>query len=300
MFDTTLELPDAARRLHVDYLRAAQNADGGFSGRRGTSDVYYTSFALRSLAMLGALDEPIAQDTARYLCDKLKEHRNRPLPGVDFLALAMSDVILRATTSVDVFGAAGRELAREVVEFTDPFRRDDGGYAKTPRSGQSSTYFTFLVLLVREMVGVACDTPSTIVDIIRGRQREDGGFVELGPLPHGGTNPTAAAVGTLVMLDNLDSSTAETAAGFLASMQVPGGGLRANARVPIADLLSTYTGLVALDMMATVSRLDLVACRKFVDSLAQPTGGFTAGVFDDAADIEYTYYGLASLGLLNR
>jgi geranylgeranyl transferase type-2 subunit beta len=46
------QLPMETRTRHTAYLRAAQNPDGGFSGRQGGSDLYYTGFALRSLAML--------------------------------------------------------------------------------------------------------------------------------------------------------------------------------------------------------------------------------------------------------
>ena len=49
-------LPVELRERHATYLRSAQNPDGGFSGRAGGSDLYYTGFALRSLAVLQALD----------------------------------------------------------------------------------------------------------------------------------------------------------------------------------------------------------------------------------------------------
>ena len=45
-------MPAGTRRRHTDYLTAAQNPDGGFPGREGGSDLYYTGFALRSLAVL--------------------------------------------------------------------------------------------------------------------------------------------------------------------------------------------------------------------------------------------------------
>ena len=45
-------LPEAARARHAGYLKSAQNSDGGFSGREGDSDLYYTAFALRGLLHL--------------------------------------------------------------------------------------------------------------------------------------------------------------------------------------------------------------------------------------------------------
>ena len=55
------ELPEATRDRHAKYLLAAQRADGGFAGREGESDLYYTGFALRSLALLGELYGPPAE-----------------------------------------------------------------------------------------------------------------------------------------------------------------------------------------------------------------------------------------------
>ncbi|MCH5373925.1 MAG: beta-hydroxylase, partial [Planctomycetes bacterium] len=49
------ELPESLRERHASFLAAAQQPDGGFAGREGGSDVYYTSFGLRSLSMLGKL-----------------------------------------------------------------------------------------------------------------------------------------------------------------------------------------------------------------------------------------------------
>src|SRR6516225_3891888 len=51
--------PADYRARHAAYLTAAQNADGGFSGRAGGSDLYYTAFALRGLAILDVLTPEI-------------------------------------------------------------------------------------------------------------------------------------------------------------------------------------------------------------------------------------------------
>ena len=44
-----------------------QRADGGFAGRQGLSDLYYTSFALRTLAILGELHGSVAERAAGFL-----------------------------------------------------------------------------------------------------------------------------------------------------------------------------------------------------------------------------------------
>ncbi|MGI9518238.1 MAG: prenyltransferase/squalene oxidase repeat-containing protein, partial [Pirellulaceae bacterium] len=52
-------LPQDVRERHAQYLKAAQCDDGGFGGRMGDSDLYYTSFALRALAILDQLGEEV-------------------------------------------------------------------------------------------------------------------------------------------------------------------------------------------------------------------------------------------------
>ena len=131
-----------------------------------------------------------------------------------------------------------------------------------------------------------------------GRQRDDGGFVEIDVMRDGGTNPTAAAIAVLQIVGGLDELVQASAANFLTAMQTSEGGLRANSRLPVADLLSTFTGLVALEDLQARTRIDAAAVRRFVETLDQPTGGFRAGIWDDAVDVEYTFYGLGTLALL--
>ena len=271
-------LPEAMRDRHAASLTAAQHDDGGFAGRKGAGDLYYTSFALRSLAMLGVLDDRTAARAAAFL----KRELDRPLSGID------------------VFADVGRDRRQAVIDFVEFFRRPDGGYAKTPRGGQGSTYHTFLVAVCKEIVGIPLDGTQQMIELVRSRQREDGGFVEVAPMRQGGTNPTAAAVGLLKMLDALDEPTRTTAGRFLAGMQTAEGGLRANTRIPVADLLSTFTGLVALSDLDAASAVDAAAALRFVERLQQPGGGFRAGAFDDAVDVEYTFYGLGALALLTQ
>ena len=198
----------------------------------------------------------------------------------------------------DVFGR--RDVAAMVTDFFERFRRHDGGYAKSQRGGRGSTYHTFLVAACKQLVDAPPDDAGRIARLVKSRCREDGGFVEVDQVRDGGTNPTAAAVGLLKMHDALDEQTRTEAARFLARMQIPGSGLRANARIPLADLLSTFTGLAALADLDATSSIDTAAVRRFAESLAQPGGGFRGGDFDDAADVEYTFYGLGTLALLEK
>jgi len=66
----------------------------------------------------------------------------------------------------------------------------------------------------------------------------------------------------------------------------------------VADLLSTFTGMVALADLDGLAELDLDRVARFVAALEQPQGGFRGGAWDDAADVEYTFYGLGISALL--
>jgi geranylgeranyl transferase type-2 subunit beta len=285
------QLPESLTGLHAAWLAAAQQADGGFPGRRGASDLYYTGFAVRGLALVGGLTEDRAQRVAGFLRSRL----GQPMPPVDFLSLVFTALLLEAMFGQDPFAAAGVDRQAALREFAARYRRPDGGYAKSDRAATSSTYCTFLAAGCLELLAIPMAEPDRVVELVRRRQRPDGGFVELEPMTTSGTNPTAAAIGLLGMLNALDEPLRQASAAFLARMHSPDGGLRAHDRIPVADLLSTFTGLVALDDLERSDAIDRGAVLRYVEDLALPDGGFRAAVWDDTADVEYTFYGLATL-----
>jgi geranylgeranyl transferase type-2 subunit beta len=289
-----MRLEEDFRRRQADYFLADQRDDGGFAGRQGASDLYYSGFALRGLALLGMLEAPTARRAAEFLQTRLDSAPSL----VDFLSLVQSAVLLEMIAEIDLFADAGRDRRTMLADAVAPYRCADAGFAKTAGGHHSSTYYTLLVSLSGELAGMPIVDRQQIAELVRSRQRDDGGFVELAPLRSSGTNPTAAAVSLLRLLDALDEPTAGGATDFLVRMQNVEGGLRANASIPIADLLSTFTGLVALDDLGAAERIDRDAARAFAHSLQQPEGGFRAGAWDDAADVEYTFYGLGTLALL--
>jgi geranylgeranyl transferase type-2 subunit beta len=81
-------------------------------------------------------------------------------------------------------------------------------------------------------------------------------------------------------------------------MQSDEGGLTANTRIPLADVLSTFTGVLTLGDLAANGEIDRVAARRFVESMELAGGGFRGGAWDEGTDVEYTFYGLAALALL--
>jgi len=86
----------------------------------------------------------------------------------------------------------------------------------------------------------------------------------------------------------------------IAHMQTEEGGMRANTKMPIADVLSSFTGMLTLADLGALHEIDTDRARKFVLEQQMPTGGLRAAAWDEVADVEYTFYGLGCLALLAK
>lgn len=288
------KLPEEYRARHAKFLLAQQRPDGGFAGREGAGDLYYTGFGLRGLGMLGELHGPPAERAAGFLQTKL----NAEVPIVDFLSLIYGAMLLKTSAGIDVFAGSHADWPLQVSAALERFRRPDGGYAKTDEGQSSSTYHTFLVVICNQLIGRPIVGPEEIVNFVRSRRREDGGFVEIGPMTRSGTNPSAAAAALLRLLDGYDDVVRESLIDFLLDAQTDEGGFRANTRIPTADVLSTFTALLTLGDLKMLPEIDLPAARRYLQSMELPEGGYLGGVWDGGTDVEYTFYGLGGSALL--
>ena len=286
-------LPEDFRRRHAEYLLAQQREDGGFAGREGNSDLYYTGFALRGLAMLGKLYGEPAERAAKFLQSRMRGQA----AVVDLLSLVYGGMLLRMG-GVDAFRTADPQWKASVCGMLNSLRRPDGGFAKGAEGAASSTYYSFLVVLCLQLLQAEVAEPQRLVEFLRTQESEEGGFREIRASKRAGTNPTAAAIGLLKILDAVDEPTRRSTVELIAEMQTDEGGLRANTRIPIADLLSTFTGLLTLQDLSATDAIDLAALRRFVKSLELETGGFHGAEWDPACDVEYTFYGLGCSALL--
>jgi len=287
-------LPADVRERNTTYLLEAQNPDGGFSGREGGSDLYYTGFALRSLAVLQALNPDVCGRAANFLRTRMTGSAG----VVDFFSLVVSCYLVPLGGGPDVLADAPPDWRDRVAGTLETFRAPDGGYAKTPGAPHGSTYTSFLVTLCLQLLGRPNPEPERLVRFVKSRRRPDGGYVEISAMKRSGTNPTAAGVGLLQILGALDDEARAGTARFLAALPSPyEGGLRANDRIPAADLLSTFTGGWTLDQLGSADMLDWERVRSYAEECERPIGGFRGGLWDDRTDVEYTFYGLGTLAL---
>lgn len=302
----TVRLADGLSRLPADfrnrqsiYLAASQNTDGGFSGREGGSDLYYTGFALRGLAVLDTLTPEIANRAASYLSANLTAQTS----VIDFFSFLYAALLIQVSGGRDVLADAPSDWPERVAATLETFRTPDGGYNKSPGASAGSTYHAFLVGLCYQLLNRSLPRPGDAANFVLARQREDGGFVEVTQMRKSGTNPTAAAIGLLQLVaedgKGISNEVRTGVVDFLAEMAGEDGGLRANGRVPLSDLLSTFTGMWTLHELGGLDRVNREKVRRFAAELVKANGGFLGGLWDEATDVEYTFYGLGVLGLLS-
>jgi geranylgeranyl transferase type-2 subunit beta len=302
--DLTLRLAAGAtlidpvtRNCHRDWLRSQQRRDGGFAGREGVSDPYYTAFGLRGLLVVDGIDDDVATRAARFLSDRFGDD----LGVVDLVSLVMAASIVELTHGLEPL--AEIDDARDlIIAKLEALRGADGGYTKMPGGIASSTYQTFLNLLCFELIGHPVEDADAIVRFLDSQRVIDGGFREIRVAKRAGVNPTAAGIGALKTLGRLDPAKETATIDFLADMRTDEGGLSANDRISLADLLSSCTGMVTMCDLDATGELHLHGLRRYALAMqrivdGRPVGGFHGFAFDQEVDVEYTFYGLALLAL---
>lgn len=281
---------------HRQFFLSQQMLDGGFRGREGDSDLYYTGFAIRGLAVSGGLTEATRESVTCFLLDQdpLK------LNVVDLLSWLYSALMVQASGGRDLLEAQPADFIDQIATRMEALRTVDGGYAKSPEGTAGSTYHSFLMVLTLQMLGRSVPRPNALIQFLYDRQRDDGGFVEIAPMRRSGTNPTAAAVALLHDLDAMDEDIVADVLGFLTDVASSEGGFQANTRIPFADGLSTFTGLLTAQDLGHGDMISQDRIGQFVlGALEREEGGFMGASWDQQADAEYTFYGLGILGLLH-
>jgi geranylgeranyl transferase type-2 subunit beta len=288
------QLNEATRQRHLSYVLQRQQADGGWGGREGTSDLYYTSFALRTLAILGQLQGELAERCSSFLRSRLGANESI----IDLLSLVYSAKLIQAACDLDPLAGCEQPWQARLATLLESLRREDGGYSKSIEGKASSTYQTFLALICLELIEMQIPSPDATADFFLKQRQGDGGFLEIRVAKRSGANPTAAAIGGLRVLDRVEDYIANSAADFLLELQSDEGGFQANTRIPMADLLSTFTAVVTLSDLGEIGSANCPAIERYVRSMEIDSGGFHGFEFDQGDDVEYTFYGLGSLALM--
>ena len=279
-------LSPALGQAQAEFVLSRQCADGGFRGRLGVSDIYYTDFALRLLALV-APDAPQLSLTTAWLSSAPP-----PADAVECFNLLNCRRLL---------AQCGQEAAVDREQVKRVLRKQslrEGGVAR-PGASTPSAYHTFLAGLCYQMLEEPLPQADEVSAAITRLQGPAGGFRE--QLSEGveQTNATAAAVAFLLLEERLTEKQAQGAIDFMVKQQAADGGFLAHSSAPLSDLLSTFTALATLAGLDGFERVDLPAVARFLRQTAMPSGGFKAAPADTEADVEYTYYGLGCLALIH-
>ena len=278
------------RRAHGEYAASRQHSDGGFAGRLGGSDLYYTDFAVRVLSLLAPAHR--ALEAARRHVERIQVP-----PGSSDVVECFNLLHLRRNLCL---GPPPGPAAEAILGTLRGSVLPGGGLSGGRGSDRLSAYGTFLGLLCFQMLAIPLPGKSLLRNALEGLSCADGGYAEGPGQASGQVNSTAAAVAALVLLGALPSRRIPAIAGFLAGLQMPDGGLAAHASAGQGDLLSTFTGLATLWFLKAARRIDLAAAGRFLQQAAAEGGGFRACADDREADVEYTFYGIGTAALLRR
>jgi prenyltransferase beta subunit len=317
------------------FLRRQLAPDGGFQGRNGRSDLYYTVFGLEASLALG-VDLPFTQIQA-YLAGfaegesldlvhlaALVRCRANMAGGCNPAAVARAsrpcvtrpswscpakpeactdskvqgqDALATRGQGQDAFATV--DVTREaIVKRLLGYRSTDGGFNTAAGAPRGNAYGSFLALSACQDLGLDLPGLNALAESIRSLQRPDGGYSNEPAMAVSATPATAAA---LSVLHYLKQPVPQAAVRWLLDRAGPQGGFAA---IPlprdqaIPDLLSTATALHALSLIGAPPRDARDRHLDYLDSLWSSQGGFRGHWGDDMVDCEYTYYGLLSLGCL--
>lgn len=300
-------LPRRLVQNTVSFTLGKQCPGGGFADRSGQPDIYYTAFALRLLALHADFDCELIRPTLRWL-ESLDIAQFSTLANlysyIQSLAIAIS---LGTPALAEKWEKARSGLIYALLEH----RTENGAFAARRGASSASVYHTFLGLLGCELLDIPCDSTPNLSRWLQGRQNADGGFADIETIRTSSTNPTAAAVAIWKMIGAACDIGPARVLNFMRKVYIPHFGFAAHPRMPVPDLLSTFTALWTL---YTLGHTDFVAPDSLtaqVSHLQDHDGGFLAGPAEllelapdsqdndrPGSDVEYTFYGLATLALL--
>ncbi|HPC95173.1 MAG TPA: prenyltransferase/squalene oxidase repeat-containing protein [Sedimentisphaerales bacterium] len=269
------------------FLRCHLCDDGGFQGRDGKSDLYYTVFGLEASLAL-AVKLPLE----RVLGYLRGFGTGQSLDLVHLASLVRCRINLAEGGAYPIDPASRRAMIARLMCF----RAADGGFSTSAGAERGHVYGSFLALGICQDLQVDDLEPAGVLQSVRSLQMPDGGFSNE---PTMGVSATAATAAAITIFHYLGAPLPESALRWLAARAETQGGFCAVCSQPgaaIPDLLSTATALHALTLVGA----DLNEIRErnldYLDALWSVRGGFRGHPADDVLDCEYTYYGLLSLG----
>ncbi|TAJ11593.1 hypothetical protein DMA11_16180 [Marinilabiliaceae bacterium JC017] len=291
-----------------NYLGTCLHEQGGFVNRAGVSDPYYSVFGY-TLAFVFDLPMPVKKQID-FLNSWQKQNEPDLVHAVSLLRCQfLVEAIRLKQGAASLLGGQRQEergkrvLARKVKEnnrellsIIASYRSKDNGFNHHTKQAERGTiYAGFLVWTLFQELEIEDEGIDSWRKAIDSLQCSDGSFVNENQSQAGVTSVTSAA---LIMSLGYHQDTIASAIAWLTKQWMSRGGFAAAEALPVADLLSTATALLALSMAGESLQSYGATGEDFISLHWDHSGGFFGSIADMQPDSEYTYYALLALGLI--
>jgi len=312
LFTAKQMLSKEAAELIKSFLASKLHETGGFIDRSGSADPYYTVFGY-SLSYVFNLNINYKNHKA-FLSKWQKENSIDFVHAVSLLRchylleiLNMKQKFKKSASLLNKYSFVQNFVAYQIArkirkEHSDlmlivtQYKSANEGFNHLDKNSVfPSVYANFLAYGLFEDLQFHKNWRNNIAKSCLELMLDDGSFVNHPKSKQGISSTTAA--GLLLMHScnyNIRSS-----ATWLKTVIAPNGGFLAGKDVPVSDVLSTATSLLALNLVRKSNTEINTKATEFVNLHWDSSGGFFGSIADQIPDVEYTFYGLLTIGQNN-
>jgi len=310
-FKTKDLLSDEALMQIRTFVSDSKYQQGGFEDRASKPDIYYTVFGY-TLAFVYDIELDIEKEFA-FLEIWNKKQEADLVHVVCYLRCYYLLLVIEQKQKfgfkVDVSDFDGflanmvmKRLINKLKKNCQPYfgllesyKSKDGGYNHNQKQAEQATvYASFLVWTLYQDLNEKESVLANITDQLEALMCGNASFANDNTSQSGVSSATAAG---LIMTLGKSSDLKPTIA-YLNQNYTPRGGFKAAAGLPVADLLSTSTALLALYMAGENLQELSEKSIDFINLHWDESGGFFGSIADMTCDVEYTYYALLGIGIL--
>lgn len=303
------QLSNEAIGVIKDFVKSQKHENGGFIDRSSSADPYYTVFGL---TLCFVFDIEIDCKKEKGFLKQWKE--NNEVDFVHAMSIIRCYYLLEAIKlkqqyntlaklagkSVLIQNFVGYQIAlklrkkyKQLLLLITNYKTMQGGFNQLKQnSSHVSVYANFLAYGLFEDLQFNKEWKQSLIQSCLNMQLDNGSFVNHPQSKEGISSTTAAA---LLLLYQQKLPTLRTA-NWLKNVIDKSGGFMAGEQVPVADVLSTATALLALKISDYSTEFITQNAINFVNLHWHENGGFFGSIADQIPDVEYTFYGLLAVG----
>jgi len=303
------ELNSEAIELIRSFLRSKIHPDGGFVDRSGTADPYYSVFGY---TLCYVFDIEIDNSKHKlFLSNWQSQHKVDFVHAISLIRCHYLLEAIRLANSVGKLSAIlskneslqlilGKRIAhkirkkhKDLLRIVTNYKSKDDGFNHLAEDAEyASVYANFLVYGLFEDLYFSKPWRVKVSESCKQLQLDNGSFVNHPKSKHGVSSTTAAGI---ILLFSIRHSIVNSANWLKKQIQQHGGFL-AGEDVPVADVLSTATSLLALEIVGKSDKEIKTRAIEFINLHWSDSGGFFGSIADQIPDVEYTFYGLLAIG----